>query len=612
MIPPLPWQFGYAPVTPAAGAPEDARDLVLATTGPIPPERAAALAGPGFSAATLIARAPLFWTRLLAPESASPAALADGIRVAGVDVRYVASAERPSLAIASAIPLQITREERARPEPSQALREAPLDWRPARSSRRSALPTTPGTWFLRDVEGGVAVDRTLGRRGRGTRLAVIDDDAMNVDHLELDAEVLVGLDQAPRHGMHGPLMAAWAVGSRGFEGVAPQASVRLYLMPKPGRGLVGLPLALARAVFDGADVIVCATYVDGSTSPMLDDALEVAALLGRRGRGAAVVLPTGRETSSAPGSLHASFSLGFGEPASDSRVFCVGPGGRGGGWFLWRDRQGRLRPFGNRGPAVRWLAPGDDLAYPFAIPHRDAPEPQPERLYHAESSGAAAVAAGVLLLVLAANPTLRRAELASIVDATLVPIPPTPREPSAPLADRADLLPHGRDADGHNAKHGLGLLCARRACLAAADPVCGALIAMGEDDAARFFADLRRTDPVVSAAYSCALARWVVRALLADREAALALRAILRHLRLVAGNTPRLTAHGTGALLRSVALLLRRLLASTVGAPAAVRAELAELARRVIAYLDEPASLAFVEEGIAGAFVPCLGPLEPS
>jgi hypothetical protein len=196
-------------------------------------------------------------------------------------------------------------------------------------------------------------------------------------------------------------------------------------------------------------------------------------------------------------------------------------------------------------------------------------------------------------------------ELASIVDATLTPIPATLPAPSAPLADRADLLPHGRDADGHNAKHGFGLLCAKRACLAAADPVCGALVAMGEDAAARCFADLRRTDPVVRAAYSGAVARWLVRALLADREAALALHAMLRHLRLVAGNASRLAAHGAGALLRSLALLLRRLLASTVGAPEAVREELDALAQRVIRCLDEAPLAAFVEERIAGSFVPC-------
>ncbi len=90
-------------------------------------------------------------------------------------------------------------------------------------------------------------------------------------------------------------------------------------------------------------------------------------------------------------------------------MFCVGPSSREGGWFLWRDRRGRLHPFANRGPALRWLAPGDDLPDPFA----DA-----DRLTHAESSGAAAVAAGVLLLVLGQNPDLTIDELDAVVSNT--------------------------------------------------------------------------------------------------------------------------------------------------------------------------------------------------
>src|SRR5580704_13462935 len=192
-------------------------------------------------------------------------------------------------------------------------------------------------------------------------------------------------------------MVGWAVGAvprdaARFAGAAPDASVRLYCVPKPWIDVVSLPLAIARAVLDGADVVVCATYVEGTSSPLLDDALDVATRLGRGGRGAVVVLPTGRETSSGAKSVHASLSLGLGDPASDPRVHCIAPGGKHGGWFLWRTPKGKLRPFSNRGPAVRWLAPGDDVAYPLSS--RD-------HLFHAESSGASAIAAGVVLLVLA-------------------------------------------------------------------------------------------------------------------------------------------------------------------------------------------------------------------
>lgn len=588
-----PWSFGYAPASPAADLPEPTFELCVATETAFEPGGLAAAAGPGASAETLLARAPIFWTRLLLEQPAQPAAVAERLRRAGVPVRYVASAARPSLALGP-----------------------PFDWRGAAAARPRdwrapvvplpPLVDTPGRWFLGEGEGGVAVDRARCGVGAGRRLAVIDDDALAAEQLDLDAEVLVELPVAPRHQAHGPLMVAWAVRARRFAGVAPGASARLYLVPKPGRSAVALPLALARAVLDGADVVVCATYVEGSTSPMLDDALELAARLGRQGRGTAVVLPTGREASSVPGSLHASFSLGLGEPASDPRVFCVAPGARGGGWFLWRDRRGRLRPFANRGPAVRWLSPGDDLAYPFAAAGA------PERLFHAESSGAAAVAAGVLLLVLGANPTLRLPELGAIVDATLTPAPLAAPARPEPLADPADLLPSGRDRDGHDARHGHGLLHAGRACLAARDPFCAALTAMGEDDAARAWADLRRRDRRARCAYSRRVARWAVRALLAEPELARALRVVVRHLRLVSPPDGRLAAHGDGALVRQLGLLLRRLGSARPPAPPSVRAELADLGRRLEALGDDPALAAHLERTLAALAAPCFAAVRDS
>jgi hypothetical protein len=564
-----PWEFGYAPVRPAAGPPEETDELVVATPGAIDPGRLAAAAGEGARASVLLADAPLFWTRLAVAAPALPATIDARLRSTGISIRYVTPADRPSTASAPALDLR------------DATAFRPKSWT-ARPNEEAPVAGTPGYWFLRHGEGGVGVDRARFGAGGGTRLAVVDDDALEAEALELDAEVLIGVDQPPRHGPHGALMVGWAAGARGRPGVAPATSPRLYVIPKPGRDVTALPLAIARAARDGADVILCATYVEGSASPLLDDALEVATRLGRRGRGAAVVMPTGREASSAEGSLHASFSLGLGDPASDPRIFCVAPGARGGGWFLWRDRTGRLRPFANRGPAVRWIAPGDDLAYPFVTLG------EPERLFHAESSGAAAVAAGVLLLVLAQSPALRLAELGAVVDATLVPVPGAAR---GPFADPADVLPEGRDRDGHDAKHGYGLLDAGRACLAVSDPIAAALTAMGEDEAARAFLDARRTDPRVGGVYSPGLARWAARGLLADPELAGALRVILRHLRLVAHHRGRLAPHGDGALLRQVALLLRRFSWSPrLPVRTSVRQELARL-RRQVERVRDPASI---------------------
>jgi hypothetical protein len=581
-----PWDFGYAPVRPAAGPPEETADLVVATPAAVDPGRIEEAAGEGARGSTLLCDEPLFWTHLALAQPDLPATIAGRLRSQGISVRYVTSAERPSLAAAP--PLDVRGVSAFRPRA----------WA-ARPKKAAPVGDSPGCWFLRREEGGIDVDRDRFGAGGGTRLAVVDDDALEAETLELDAEVLIGVDRPPRHGPHGALMVGWAVGARGHPGVAPAASPRLYVIPKPGRGVTALPLAIARAARDGADVILSATYVEGCASPLLDDALEVASRLGRRGRGAAVVMPTGREASSAEGSLHASLSLGLGEPASDPRVFCVAPGARGGGWFLWRDRRGRLRPFANRGPAVRWTAPGDDLAYPFTAPG------DTERLFHAESSGAAAVAAGVLLLVLAQNPTLRLPELGAVIDATLAPAAPATAEP---LADPADALPEGRDRDGHDAKQGYGRIQAGRACLAAADPVSAALTAMGEDDAARAFLDVRLRSARVRAAYSPALGRWAVRALLADPEAAGALRVILRHLRLLARHGERISLHGEGALTRRVVLLLRRLARARVPATASVRDELGRLEGRVATISEGHGGALALERTMVAVAARCLAP----
>jgi hypothetical protein len=383
---------------------------------------------------------------------------------------------------------------------------------------------------------------------------VIDDEAAGVEGIDLDQEQLVNLTEAPRSNYHGTTMVALAVGTTAtqsckepFQGVAPCASPRLYCIPKPIDDVAALPLAIIRAAADGADVIMCASYIEGTTSPMLDDALEFAVRLGRRGRGAAVVFPVGRETSSPAASSHASLSLALGDPASDPRVFAIGPSGKEGGWFFWRDRKGRLRPFANRGPAVRWLAPGDDLTFPFL---------QDERLFHSESSGASAIAAGVVLLVLESNPSLRLTEVDAILTRTASRIA-ADVWPSGPLADRHDVDPIANDRDGHDAKHGYGRLHATRACLAAGDPICAALVAIGEDQAAASYAAMRDGDNLVRSAYSRAFGRWLSRAIVADASLLHGIKALVRHVRAASGRPERQLAHRRGSLVRQVVLVLR-------------------------------------------------------
>lgn len=548
------WDFGYEPPSHEPSEVPGSVDALVATSGRVEVEvlrRALRDLGPDLSVEMVMDRAPLFWTRVRGNAAASPGQVADVLARSGIATRYVASARVGSMSLPP--PLEFPANGGARPDrwPARAAGPAPAESR------------ANGHWFLRDA-GGVSVDRRVCGTGAGTRLAVVDDDAADIEHVDLEEASCIGVDEITGQTGHAALMIAWAVGTARsaatpFVGVAPDASVRLYCVPKAGKDVVSIPCAIAHAVLDGADVIVCPTYLEGTTSPMLDDALDAAVHLGRQGRGAVVVLPTGRETSSPGNSVHASLSLGFGDPASDPRVHCVAPGAHGGGWFLWRSPRGALRPFSNRGPAVRWLSPGDDIAYPFSS--RD-------RLFHSESSGASAIAAGVMLLVLGSNPGLRQRELHEILARTVDK--PSPDVVDRFLADPADLLPLAEDPDGHSAKTGYGRLNASRACACALDPLALELAAIGEDAlAAEWCSTLDRP-------YSRDLALWAVQVVLGRPDLEHALRSTIRHVRLTAAAPGRAGAHAPGALARQLGLLAREL--ARAAPPPALRDELDGLA----------------------------------
>jgi hypothetical protein len=108
---------------------------------------------------------------------------------------------------------------------------------------------------------------------------------------------------------------------------------------------------------------------------------------------------------------------------------------------------------------------------------------------------------------------------------------------------------------------------------------------MGEREAALAWGAARVRDPAIAGAYSPRLARWAVRALLADPALDVALRVALRHTRLVAGREDRARAHGEGALVRQIAWILRRLAVSPVPTTAAVRAEALRTGLRLEAHL---------------------------
>jgi hypothetical protein len=540
------WDFDYFPI-PTGGSDDGCGevDVVIATTDDVDSAILAELLGSssGHVEVTPLFNAhPIFWTRVRSAERIDRQRLTLALTESGTHVRYIASARRSSQHVGPRLDI-----ERASPR-------RPYRWA-ARTATDRPEPQTRWRWFLRAQ--GVDVQRPCCGTGAGTRLAVIDNDGRELDKVEVDAEVLVNCDGVPRAGAHAALLIGWAVGARTesgdhFRGVAPDASPRLYCIPKAAGDMVSLPLAIVRAVEDGADVVLCATSVEGLTSPLLDDALDFAARLGRSGLGTFVVMPTGREMSSPADSLHSSLSLGLAEPASDPRIFCVGPSARDGGWFLWRDRQGKLRPFANRGPAVRWLAPGDDLAFPFASDDRPA---------HAESSGAAAVASGVLLLILGQNSGLELQDIEQLLLDTVVEIEPAQRGSESELGDRADVLPLARDPDGHNAKHGYGRISASAACLAAFDPICNALIRTDNVVSARRYAEVAAsTKPTL---YSRELALWAVRMMLHDATFRHAVCSITRAMRLMASRPSRLASLPFGTLARQLRISIRMLQRAT-------------------------------------------------
>ena len=129
-------------------------------------------------------------------------------------------------------------------------------------------------------------------------------------------------------------------------------------------------------------------------------------------------------------------------------------------------------------------------------------------------------------------------------------------------------IPLLSDRDGHNAKHGYGRLHASRACLSAADPICAALVAIGEERAAFSFVSMRSADGPIRTAYTRTLARSLARAMVTDATLSHGVRSLVRHLRVVAAHPERQRAHGSASLVRQIAIVLRSAWESQATPPA--------------------------------------------
>ena len=263
--------------------------------------------------------------------------------------------------------------------------------------------------------------------------------------------------------------------------MAPHASPRVYCIPKPGTDIVSLPLAIVRAVADGANVCFARPTWKVPRARCSTTRWNLRVVSGRRGRGTAIVFPVGRETSSPPDSVHASLSLSLRDPRAILVCFASRPAGKKGAGF-----SGAIA----RGVCARSKS-GSGLSVARSRRRPDV------SVHFRGSLGALGIewCFGHCCWRHVARPG-RKSRPAVVgargsLDENRHAGPPGAAPHAEQLADVSDVRPAARDPDCHNVKHGYGRLHAARACFTAADPVAAALIVIGEEGAAATYCDLR-------------------------------------------------------------------------------------------------------------------------
>jgi hypothetical protein len=253
---------------------------------------------------------------------------------------------------------------------------------------------------------------------------------------------------------HGVVMAA------AIEAVAPGIQIGLFEVPFAHASHVhatDLAAALARAVGEWrADIVLVAmAHACWGTPAHLRAILRGCAQSGRSGKGAVIVCCTGRIDQNRD--LHGdSTALASDDFNAQPWVLPVAACGLTGGWY-----RVHRHPLGRMGPSVELCAPGELVTFP-PIGAAD------------DSSLAAALVAGTAARMLAIHPGLSLTELRQLLRATAVQIP-AEDDATAPGLETGHF--NGWDRAGHNLKLGHGRVDTLGACLAAADPVCYALLA---------------------------------------------------------------------------------------------------------------------------------------
>jgi hypothetical protein len=206
----------------------------------------------------------------------------------------------------------------------------------------------------------------------------------------------------------------------------------------------------------GADIVLVAmAHACWGTPAHLRAILRGSAKSGRGGKGAFIVCCTGRIDQNRD--LHGdSTALASDDFNAQPWVIPVAACGLTGGWY-----RVHRHPLGRIGPSVELCAPGDLVTFPPVGAADD-------------SSLAAALVAGTVARMLATHPGLSLIELRQLLRATAVELP-TEDDPAAPGLEARHF--NEWDRAGHNFKLGHGRVDTLGACLAAADPVCYALLA---------------------------------------------------------------------------------------------------------------------------------------
>jgi hypothetical protein len=310
------------------------------------------------------------------------------------------------------------------------------------------------------------------------RVAVVDVSFDKVSALpsQVEGPMCVGLpgDDGPARPVlgpgHGTMMAGVVLAE------CPGAHVGLFQIPavagaaRPYLAPADLAAAIAAAVGGWSADVVLIAMSDGAwgTPRYLRDVLREAARWGRRGRGTPIICSVGD-----PSRNHVrqddSATLGADDLASQPWVHAVAACDGHGRWYRVypgyacpgpaNGNAGNGATYNRLGPAVALTAPGEPTRWS-------------EHIAADDSSQASAVAAAVAARVLGHNRDLTAAELRALLALT-ADVPAAVDGGRGLGAGAFD----ARDRLGHNFKIGHGAVNARAACLAAADPMCLALLA---------------------------------------------------------------------------------------------------------------------------------------